>query len=529
MKTTSALCSVLLPLALARAQDPLKTIAPAPPVKSDASVEPMATPVLEARAAGAAGAPALVRNAVRSGMAADRLLFDTPGDGTIWAAAAAWKASFSAEGLTFVPFFGSDAPRSWPVRFALESLTVDGVVVPLDQPATVTRTDRRVVIDHGAVAELLDVGPAGIEQTFALARRPGAGDVVVRVRVDTEMIAAKAGDGVVFQGERGRVEYGAAFAVDATSNRTPLTQRFVDGGIEITVPAAVTAGAAYPLAIDPLIRSFPVNSTSGNQHGPDIVYDGNTDRYTVVWEYDYSVTDHDIYCQVHNSDGSMVSGSLLAIDVTTTTWVRPRCAANGTAVLTVAERGPLGLRRVWGRQTFPGTPAFPGNQFEVTSQAPIQQECFNADVGGMTSGLSGNQWLVVFERVFSGTDHDILGQRVQGSQPFGLLFGVDASFSTFDSAPSIARSNGDAPSQTTGWPIVWQRRFGASDEDILGALVDSNGAIVRPTFTIDSSSRTDTRPVVSSVTDDMNGQRFFVVAYEGLVAAGDRDIFLRAF
>jgi len=39
------------------------------------------------------------------------VFFDTAADGTIWASSGPYKASFSAEGFTYVPFMGSKRPE----------------------------------------------------------------------------------------------------------------------------------------------------------------------------------------------------------------------------------------------------------------------------------------------------------------------------------------------------------------------------------------------------------------------------------
>lgn len=47
-----------------------------------------------------------------------RVQFDRPrADEPLWAMGAAWKASFDGSGFTTIPFFGSSAPRNFPLRF----------------------------------------------------------------------------------------------------------------------------------------------------------------------------------------------------------------------------------------------------------------------------------------------------------------------------------------------------------------------------------------------------------------------------
>src|SRR5262249_53815027 len=56
------------------------------------------------------------RHALRGqGLGAGQVLFDAPGDGSVWAITRTYKAAFDSDGLEFVPFLGSQAPRNFPV------------------------------------------------------------------------------------------------------------------------------------------------------------------------------------------------------------------------------------------------------------------------------------------------------------------------------------------------------------------------------------------------------------------------------
>src|SRR5438552_2960054 len=49
----------------------------------------------------------------------DHVHFDAPGDGALWARGRSYKARFDAHGATYIPIFGSAAPRNFPVSFAV--------------------------------------------------------------------------------------------------------------------------------------------------------------------------------------------------------------------------------------------------------------------------------------------------------------------------------------------------------------------------------------------------------------------------
>ena len=48
-----------------------------------------------------------------------RVLYDTPGDGRLWARGAGYKASFGADGAIYFPFLGSRAPQDTQNRWAV--------------------------------------------------------------------------------------------------------------------------------------------------------------------------------------------------------------------------------------------------------------------------------------------------------------------------------------------------------------------------------------------------------------------------
>ena len=54
---------------------------------------------------------------------ANRCFFDTPGDGSIWVRGANYKAGFTAQGATMIPYLGSNAPANRPLRLTPESVT----------------------------------------------------------------------------------------------------------------------------------------------------------------------------------------------------------------------------------------------------------------------------------------------------------------------------------------------------------------------------------------------------------------------
>jgi hypothetical protein len=195
----------------------------------------------------------------------------------VWAAGHDYKARFAADGVEIVPFLGRSAPRNLTLRWTTQDVTLGDRSLTAEQPAHGRiATPTRYEVARGPVVEAWDLRAGDLEQTFTIARRPsGAGDLVVRGTLDggdmlfaaTERAAGHMD--LAFHDERGTetLRYGAAFLVDATGTKRPLTTRFRDGDVELVVPQAMLAEAVFPITIDPIVDVRLVRSTTG----PDLV------------------------------------------------------------------------------------------------------------------------------------------------------------------------------------------------------------------------------------------------------------------
>jgi len=157
----------------------------------------------------------------------------------------------------------------------------------------------------------------------------------------------------------------------------------------------VLAQATFPVTIDPLLSVFPVSTQTTNEHTPDIAFDAGSNRYFVVWEYDYSAGDHDIYAEILDVNGVPVPNGFTLIDTTTQYWTRPRVATTAGYMLTVATRGLQLARQVWARNAYAGQAGVLGAQFAV-STLPFPIESFNADVADQLAHRRA-LWLVAYE------------------------------------------------------------------------------------------------------------------------------------
>jgi len=111
-------------------------------------------------------------------------------DGAIWVRGNDYKASFSADAMSFIPFLGSDAPRNFPVTFRVDGVEAGGESLPVGRGHAV-RQDKQITIDHGSIAEIYEVAPGQVEQRFRFDRSPGMGDAVVRLKLTTELEAVE--------------------------------------------------------------------------------------------------------------------------------------------------------------------------------------------------------------------------------------------------------------------------------------------------------------------------------------------------
>lgn len=507
------LAAVLCAPLLAQQRD-YKPVAPPDPLKGMHEVSPL-TPAELARRARPLARPSAgpTQLGQRRGDFITRVLFDAPGDGRVWARGATYKASFGTEGFVYVPDFGSEAPRNYPVHFVLRAVRLAGREVGFAPAAVPVRTGDRIAFDRGAVREVYDLGTEQVEQTFLV--DVGAGDLEVEIEVRSDLHEDGSREGLQFGNELGLVHYGSAFVVDgATKRAIPTT--FAGSTIRLRVPAAERGPGA--VVIDPIIHTSAfTHGTNRDCHNPDIAYDATFDRYLVVWEHFFSASDTDIFCEFRRGDGTAIAGSLGNIDFTTLTHSHPRVANLNMfdRFLVVMQRFEAGRWQIWGRLRLADSAPHP-IVFPISDPA-LSGHCVFPDIGGdpADSGPS-TKWLVVWERQISAVDFDIHARTVNAdtSMAPATTF-IENSANTIHSLPHVSQSNGNGISPTPRWVVVYQFRFSATDEDIYGAVLDRNGTITRSSSAIDTSPFVDLVPSVSSpAMDSSNGDPLFMVTYE---------------
>ncbi len=139
-----------------------------------------------------------------------------------------------------------------------------------------------------------------------------------------------------------------------------------------------------------------------NQVAPAVATNGQ-DRYMVVWQHEYRVTDHDILAREYNVDGSP-AGNFLSIEAGSEDATAPDIAARADDWLTVWQEALAGGTGYaikgyhWG-----STPAVPAELFNVANYA-----FWNNENPAVAHGRPG--YLIVYEGDSSTTNRHIYGR-----------------------------------------------------------------------------------------------------------------------
>ncbi|MBK7876996.1 MAG: hypothetical protein IPJ77_14835 [Planctomycetes bacterium] len=454
------------------------------------------------------------------------VLFDRTSDGAVWVLGQTYKAEFDARGATYVPFFGSDAPRNFPVAMKLESVTVGGDALALGTSAVSTLTSARVELDRGGVVERYDVGLASIEQSFVFQSLPRIGELSVQLAVATELEPRATSAGIEFANDYGFVRYGKATAFDANGRTQPLVTTWTGDGLRIDVPAAFLAAARFPVTIDPVIATFSVDASTAVDTQADIAFEETSALFAISWERVFSATDHDVWIEEWTVGGTPVLSTRATIDFTTTSWEHPRIAANALSgqFLVVAQSGVAPARVISGRTMESESPYAMSAQFQISDVESGDKS--DPDVGGDPVLVGPTYYCVVWTRDFAAADRDVHSRLVQTS---GTLLGlstilIDNSGGSYDVHPSVSKSDGPAPFSNQDWNVAWEREAGGAggEGDILGAQVHWDGTITTPSFLISTGPSNDEAPSASPGIDYAGVRNYLVTFTRDFTS--DRDI-----
>jgi len=446
---------------------------------------------------------------------ADHVLFDAASDGSIWARGANYKAGFTAEGARMIPWLGSSAPADRPLRLTPDSISIAGNPVAFDPSVTATRSGDTISFDRKSFVENYEVRPSAIEQTFVFSSLPARGDLVLRMKIETDLDAVSStSDELRFACERGGVVYGRATALDALGAKAPIETHFANGFIELRVSAAFVNSASLPITIDPVISTFVVLDTpSLDLSSADVAYDPSTGRYMVCEEDAFSTTDHDVYEELLDSTGALISQAI--IDVSADDWEHPRIANNASAsqFMVVAQYGIAPQRAIMSRVASAAGNVLGNKVFVNPPNANFDQ--VNPVIGGNPGTSPNNLYLVVWEFAVNSTgERDIVqtGMHTNGLSDGGPTC-IDCSPTTHDFNPAISKSCGSTTGLIDVWNVVWESEFSPTDHDIWG-IQQANELGITPPFPINTSIQDDRRPTVSSFSESANAPGNYLVAYD---------------
>jgi hypothetical protein len=147
----------------------------------------------------------------------DPLLFDEPGDGALWARTPSYKARFDGAGATSSRSSGPTRPATIRSSCAPARRRAEPVARRPQRRAR-TRQGDTVRIDQGAFVAEYELAPRLARAALrvrraARQRRPRAAS-----RRRERARGTDTGSTLRFENELGRVDYGQAFALDATAS-----------------------------------------------------------------------------------------------------------------------------------------------------------------------------------------------------------------------------------------------------------------------------------------------------------------------
>lgn len=245
-------------------------------------------------------------------------------DGDLWAGGPGFKARFDEGGLVFTPALGRTAPRNLPFGLSTRSVQRGGTLhwSAESSPPTLPSLAGNVIsfARQPGLTERYEVRRDGLEQSFLLeAPLAGEGDLVVRLALDTELVAQPDGDGLRFATDFGGVRFGGVTGFDADGRRVAGQVRVLAGAagaeLELSLPAAFVSAARYPILLDPEITPiFPLVLSSVECEAPDVSYDASVHRWLATWAQAYSINDIDIRAAAFLDDGNLAPNSFWSVE-----------------------------------------------------------------------------------------------------------------------------------------------------------------------------------------------------------------------
>lgn len=429
-----------------------------------------------------------------------------------------WKATFGPSGFTYVPFFGSDADRNYPLRTRIVDVRVGGETVPFARDVAAKRHGSGYEFGRGRVRERYDLRPTAIEQTIEVDPRR-AGDVDVVLEFHGELVEDAQRPGIQFANRHGAIEYSDAFLL-RDGAKLPIRSSFAAGRVTLHVPAALRGDG--PVVIDPIYTTNLATAGLPTAHGaPDLAYDATFGAWLLVYELQWSALDYDLYSQMLDRDGAPIPGSTRVIDATTASCRHPRVANRNDAnvFLVVCDRtDPLtagGQTQVWHmvRDANPGGSA---TALQLTSSPSAPGPAFSADVGGDPAATGGSPFAVVWVQPNSPSNTIQLRWIHANGQPVAAAPTTLINWGNAFSNLRISKSNGRGQVQDPMWLAVFSMTMSSSNFDTAAIPIlpaGGSGTGGAPT-TIEASPADDRNPSVTIPFAAANGATRFAITSE---------------
>jgi hypothetical protein len=440
----------------------------------------------------AAAAEARVRELARLAATFERVYFDTPSDGALYARGRDFKMRFDASGATFTPRLGPLEPRNHPLALSPASATLAGEELAFSRIAAVTHDGERVTLDRDTFLETYDLSVGAVEQQFVFAKLPWRGELRLRIEVGSELERGERAEALELRHPRGTVSYGRAVAIDAAGRRTGAPTRFVEGEIEIVVPAAFVEAACLPLVIDPLVQNVPVDVDADDDFAADCAYDPHFQRWLVVFEEAFSAVDHDVRYEIVNTAGASVGTGY--VEMGSEHWTDPRCAdLNGWHnFLIVAATGASPDRRIRARAMSAGTFFLTPEKLVSAGGPGSGGDHRLPDIGGSSTNTLNQRGCLVYEQAFGGFS-TLVVRLLDGDATASSVLPVPASGGGLRTHPSVSKSDGG-----TEWLVAWSHETSPTAARIQALRVGSGGSAIGTPFDVSGPGFADRFPSASS-------------------------------
>ncbi len=398
----------------------------------------------------------------------------SPESGSWTAPAHSFRAQLSDTGLHFHP---AASDQEAAIAFRTCGIHIGDEFRELTNPTStrwtvVGNTAQRLLDARLQLVEHVESRAAGVEVSWVLNQAPAVrGDVIINWEVRGRERLQAAGSDWRVAGDlpEPNIIISQAVAVDSKGKRLPLKSHATEHGLSIVVPQAFLEGAAFPIAVDPLISTEfdldqPVTTAAPSaQFAPAIASDGT--NYLVVWHDNRNGPKLDLYAARVTTNGAVLDPSGFAITTATNDQWYPAVAFNGTNYLVAWQDARAGSQDVYATRVTPDGRVLETNGLAVVITANDQRVPAVASLNG--------DFLVVWQDGRNGAaNQDIYASRIRGS---GLLVETNgflvSNANNSQSAPAVGVVG-------TNYVAAWHDFRSGVGLDVYAARITRTGAVL---------------------------------------------------